>query len=91
MGYRRILAGTDGSETATASVRTAARLAKRFRSDLLVVSAYEPPAFPAERAQHALDLAAAAARGEGAGRTPRSCWDRSPRCSWTAPGVAVSS
>jgi nucleotide-binding universal stress UspA family protein/nitrite reductase/ring-hydroxylating ferredoxin subunit len=66
VGYRRILAGTDGSETATASVRTAARLAKRFRSDLLVVSAYEPPAFPAELAQHALDLAAAAAREEGA-------------------------
>jgi nucleotide-binding universal stress UspA family protein/nitrite reductase/ring-hydroxylating ferredoxin subunit len=65
MGYRRILAGTDGSETATASVRTAARLAKRFRSHLLVVSAYEAPAFTADQAQRALDLATEAAREEG--------------------------
>jgi nucleotide-binding universal stress UspA family protein len=65
MGYRRILAGTDGSETATASVRTAARLAKRFRSQLLVVSAYEAPAFTADQAQRALDGAADVAREEG--------------------------
>ena len=65
MGYRRILAGTDGSETATASVRTAARLAKRFRSELLIVSAYEPPKFTAEQAQAALDSAVEAAREEG--------------------------
>ena len=65
VGYRRILAGTDGSETATASVRTAARLAKRFRSELLVVSAYEAPAFTADQAQRALDSGVEAAREEG--------------------------
>jgi len=64
--YRRILAGTDGSETATASVRTAARLAKRFRSELAVVSAYEPPKFTAEQARAALDSAAEVAGEEGA-------------------------
>jgi len=63
--HRRILAGTDGSETATASVTTAARLAKRFRSELVVVSAYEPPAFTGDEAQRALDGAVEAARGEG--------------------------
>jgi nucleotide-binding universal stress UspA family protein/nitrite reductase/ring-hydroxylating ferredoxin subunit len=65
VGYRRILAGTDGSETATASVRTAARLAKRFRSELMIVSAYEPPKFTAQQSQAALDSATEAAREEG--------------------------
>jgi len=65
MGYRRILAGTDGSDTATASVATAARLAKRFRSELVVVSAYEPPAFTGDQAQRALDRATEAATEEG--------------------------
>jgi len=63
--HRRILAGTDGSETATASVTAAARLAKRFRSELVVVSAYEPPAFSGDAAQKAIDGAAEAARAEG--------------------------
>ena len=42
MGYRTILAGTDGSDTATAALRTAARVAKRCRADLLIACAFEP-------------------------------------------------
>jgi nucleotide-binding universal stress UspA family protein/nitrite reductase/ring-hydroxylating ferredoxin subunit len=65
MGYRRIVVGTDGSDTATNAVRTAARLAKRLRAELLVVSAYEPGTFEADRAQRALDSGVAAASDEG--------------------------
>jgi nucleotide-binding universal stress UspA family protein len=66
MGYRRIVVGTDGSETAGLAVRAAARLAKRCRADLLIVCGFEPPEMPVDRAQRVLAEAQASAEGEGA-------------------------
>src|SRR6266536_2975004 len=43
MGYRKLVVGTDGSVTATAARDAAIRLAKRFRAELHIVCAYEPP------------------------------------------------
>ncbi|HJR19697.1 MAG TPA: universal stress protein [Actinomycetota bacterium] len=40
MAYKRILVGTDGSPPSLKSVREAARLAKSFAAELLVVCAY---------------------------------------------------
>ena len=40
MGYRNVVVGTDGSETAAAAVRHAAQLAKAFGARLTVVTAY---------------------------------------------------
>ena len=40
MGYRNVVVGTDGSETASAAVRHAAQLAKAFDARLTVVTAY---------------------------------------------------
>ncbi|TMK20225.1 MAG: universal stress protein [Actinobacteria bacterium] len=42
MAYKKILVGTDGSPPSLMSVREAARLAKAFGSELVVVCAYEP-------------------------------------------------
>lgn len=42
MAYRRVLVGTDGSETASAAVRHAADLAVATGAELMVVIAYEP-------------------------------------------------
>ena len=44
MGYRNVVVGTDGSETAAAAVRHAAELAKAFGARLTVVTAYAPTA-----------------------------------------------
>lgn len=41
--YGKILAGTDGSDTATAAVERAADLAAALRAGLVVVCAYDPP------------------------------------------------
>ncbi|MFN2590602.1 MAG: universal stress protein, partial [Actinomycetota bacterium] len=56
MGYHRVLIGTDGSETAALAEQWAARLARRFKAELLIVSAY-----PMERTtrDHALRIAEA--------------------------------
>jgi nucleotide-binding universal stress UspA family protein len=43
MTYKRILVGTDGSATAEAAIRHAARLAKSMGADLNLVSAYSAP------------------------------------------------
>lgn len=43
MAYKRILVGTDGSATAEAAIRHAARLAKSMGADLDLVSAYSAP------------------------------------------------
>lgn len=40
--FDRIVVGTDGSETATAAVKTAVELAKLSKAKLEIVSAYEP-------------------------------------------------
>jgi nucleotide-binding universal stress UspA family protein/nitrite reductase/ring-hydroxylating ferredoxin subunit len=50
MGYKRIVVGTDGSDTAALAEQWAARLAKRFRSELLIVSAYAMERDTRERA-----------------------------------------
>lgn len=43
MGYTKILAGTDGSETATQALRNAATLAKAVDAELVVACIYDPP------------------------------------------------
>lgn len=40
MGYRNVVVGTDGSETAERAVREAARVASRFGARLTIVTAY---------------------------------------------------
>lgn len=42
MGYRSVVVGTDGSETAQDAVRQAADVAKAFGARLTVVTAYQP-------------------------------------------------
>jgi nucleotide-binding universal stress UspA family protein len=49
MGYRRVVVGTDGSDTATVAVRQAAELTASFGAELVIVTAFE--------ADHALDAA----------------------------------
>jgi nucleotide-binding universal stress UspA family protein/nitrite reductase/ring-hydroxylating ferredoxin subunit len=44
VAYRTIVCGTDGSVTAMLALRTAARLAKRCRAELVVVCVQNPPA-----------------------------------------------
>ena len=41
-GYRNVVVGTDGSETAEMAVRHAGRLAAQFDARLVVVTAFEP-------------------------------------------------
>lgn len=57
MGYRTILAGTDGSDTATTALRRTARLAKRCRAEVLILCAFEPPALDAAGAGAILERA----------------------------------
>jgi len=59
VGYRTIVAATDGSETATTALEAAARFAKRCRAQLLIVSAYEPPGTTATQARAIVDEARA--------------------------------
>src|SRR5947209_1019806 len=64
MGYRTMVAGTDGSITAAAAAEVAVRLAKRFRARLLMVCAYAPPRMTRRMADGVADGARkAAARG----------------------------
>jgi nucleotide-binding universal stress UspA family protein/nitrite reductase/ring-hydroxylating ferredoxin subunit len=53
MGFRTIVAATDGSATARVAVDAAAKLAKRCRAELVIATAYEPPSVTAAQA---LDL-----------------------------------
>jgi nucleotide-binding universal stress UspA family protein len=46
MPYRRIVVGTDGSETAAVAVRHAATLAAAFGGELVVVTAFRPQIQP---------------------------------------------
>src|SRR2546421_11737950 len=55
MGYRKIVVGTDGSDTAGIAVSGAARLAARNDADLLISMGWEPPGLDAEGAQRVLD------------------------------------
>ena len=65
MGYRTIVVGTDGSETAGLAQQAAVRLAKRCRAELLIVTAYEPPGTPAAKAMDILDQARERAVDDG--------------------------
>ena len=69
MGYRRIVVGTDGSETAVRAMEKAARLAKQVDGELLVVCATAPIGLHDYRAKEILAdaayaLEAWAVRGE---------------------------
>jgi 3-phenylpropionate/trans-cinnamate dioxygenase ferredoxin reductase subunit len=57
MGYRKIVVGTDGSPTANVARDVAIRLAKRFRAQLILVSAYEEPLTTRKRAEAILNEA----------------------------------
>jgi nucleotide-binding universal stress UspA family protein/nitrite reductase/ring-hydroxylating ferredoxin subunit len=65
VAYRTILAGTDGSVTATMALRLAARLTKQLRGELLVLCAFEPPTIDATEAPGIIERARAAAAEEG--------------------------
>jgi nucleotide-binding universal stress UspA family protein/nitrite reductase/ring-hydroxylating ferredoxin subunit len=57
VGYRNILVGTDGSETAARAEQFAARLAKRFRAGLLIVSAFDRERIPRDEALQVAEAA----------------------------------
>ena len=57
MGYRKIVVGTDGSDTAAIALSVAARLAARCDADLVIAMGWEPPHLDAETAQEVLDYA----------------------------------
>src|SRR5438046_8192622 len=65
MGYRTIVAGTDGSVTANAAHRAALRLAKRLRAQVVVVCAYQPPRISRPMAEDLMRHALQAAAREG--------------------------
>ncbi|MHB8510576.1 MAG: universal stress protein [Actinomycetota bacterium] len=53
MPYKKILIGTDGSKTATAALKDAARLAKTQGAELVVMCVFEPPSAEKLRQQAA--------------------------------------
>ena len=64
MGYRTILVGTDGSKSAIVAEQAAARLAKRLKARLLIVTAYEPAATSSKAAEALLAQTKERAAGE---------------------------
>jgi nucleotide-binding universal stress UspA family protein len=48
MPYRRVVVGTDGSQTAAVAVQNAAQMAAAFNAELLIVTAFQPQP-PVER------------------------------------------
>jgi nucleotide-binding universal stress UspA family protein/nitrite reductase/ring-hydroxylating ferredoxin subunit len=65
VGYRTIVVGTDGSETATLAVRTAARFAKKVDGRLILVAASAPVGLTDDVADDVLAAAAEAVRRGG--------------------------
>jgi nucleotide-binding universal stress UspA family protein/nitrite reductase/ring-hydroxylating ferredoxin subunit len=65
MGYRTILVGTDGSETATVAVRAATGLAKRFGAVVRIVCAHGDGGPDEDTAKEVLHYARDAVRAEG--------------------------
>ncbi|MGH2739811.1 MAG: universal stress protein [Actinomycetota bacterium] len=59
MAYRKIIVGTDGSETAAVAVRTASHLAAATGAELLAVFAYDPASVPESRVKEVLAAMAA--------------------------------
>ena len=77
MTYKRIVIGTDGSETAAVAQRAATALAKEFDAELVVTHAVDPSGFDAGRAEEILKTAVGwsvvegvRARGERRGGEP---------------------
>ncbi len=77
MGYRTIVAGTDGSETAGRAVDKAARLAKITGARLILVSAVPAEAPSTEEAEELLRQAQQSVRKRGV--KPRSGTRRGAR------------
>jgi nucleotide-binding universal stress UspA family protein/nitrite reductase/ring-hydroxylating ferredoxin subunit len=65
VGYRTIVVGTDGSETAARAVRTAARFAKKVDGRVVLVSASGPIGFTDREADAVLAASAEAVRRDG--------------------------
>jgi nucleotide-binding universal stress UspA family protein/nitrite reductase/ring-hydroxylating ferredoxin subunit len=65
VGYRTIVVGTDGSETATLAVRTAATFAKKVDGRLILVAASAPVGLTDDVADGVLAAAAEAVRRDG--------------------------
>lgn len=65
MAYRRILVATDGSETAQTALEKAARVASRCATELLIVTAFNPPNYDKDVAEDVLAYAREAARRFG--------------------------
>src|SRR5437879_1291779 len=55
MGYRTILAATDGSPTARVAVDVAVRLARRCRAEVVLATAFEPPGVSAAHAHELVE------------------------------------
>ena len=89
MAYRRILVGTDGSETATEAVRHAAELAGVFDAELVVLTAFTPDPTATARAQEEApddikwritDSAAADEKATAAAATAKAAGAHNVRC-----------
>jgi nucleotide-binding universal stress UspA family protein/nitrite reductase/ring-hydroxylating ferredoxin subunit len=65
MGYRNVMVGTDGSETATLAVRAATGLAKRFGATVHIVCAHDDGGVDEQAAIEVLRYARDAVRREG--------------------------
>jgi nucleotide-binding universal stress UspA family protein/nitrite reductase/ring-hydroxylating ferredoxin subunit len=70
MGYSTIVVGTDGSVTAGLAVEKAAKLASRFGSKLVIVTASAPVGMTDAVAEEVAGMAAERARGLGADAEP---------------------
>jgi nucleotide-binding universal stress UspA family protein/nitrite reductase/ring-hydroxylating ferredoxin subunit len=84
--YKRIVIGTDGSETAAVAQRAATSLAKEFDAELVVTHAVDPSGFDAKHADQVLGIAVewslaegAKARGERRGGEPAEVLIRTAR------------
>ena len=66
MTYKRILIGTDGSDTAMVAQQAATNLAKEVGAELLVTFAVDPTALDAETADAVLEYALTQAKRDGA-------------------------
>jgi nucleotide-binding universal stress UspA family protein/nitrite reductase/ring-hydroxylating ferredoxin subunit len=64
--YKRIVIGTDGSQTAAVAQRAATSLAKEMEAELVLTHAVDPSGFDAARAEDVLEGAVAWSLAEGA-------------------------
>jgi nucleotide-binding universal stress UspA family protein/nitrite reductase/ring-hydroxylating ferredoxin subunit len=65
MAYRKIMVATDGSETAHTALEKAARVASRCATELLIVTAFQPPNYDKDVAEDVLAYARQEARRFG--------------------------